>query len=110
MLPWVQTVMTAVVSVLASSGFWAFWSKKREDKSSRTKLLVGLAHDRIMQSGRFYLDRGWISYDEYENLHDYLYTPYKELGGNGSAERMMNNLQKLPHNPPDAKGENDAAT
>lgn len=99
MLPWVQTVITAVVSVLASSGFWAYWMKKHDDKSSTKRLLVGLAHDRILQSGRYYLERGWMSYDEYENLHDYLYTPYKELGGNGSAERMMERLKDLPHQP-----------
>lgn len=110
MLPWVQTVITAVVSVLASSGFWAFWSKKHGDASARTKLLVGLAHDRIMQSGRCYLDRKWISYDEYENLYDYLYRPYKELGGNGSAERMMEQLKDLPHNPPDEKGDSHASS
>lgn len=110
MLPWIQTVITAIISVLASSGFWAFWSKKHEDQSSRTKLLVGLAHDRIMQSGRYYLDRGWISIDEYENLYDYLYRPYKDLGGNGTAERIMGRLKDLPHNPLTEKGDNDAAT
>lgn len=109
MVPWLSTVLTAVISVLASSGFWTYWMKKHEDKSARTKLLVGLAHDRIIQSGRFYLDRGWISVDEYENLYDYLYRPYKELGGNGAAERVMSQLKNMPHSPPTEKGENDAS-
>lgn len=105
MLPWIQMLITAVITVLASSGFWAFWQQKHEDKSSHTKLLIGLAHDRIMQSGRYYLERGWMSLDEYENLYDYLYTPYKELGGNGTAERIIGRLKDLPHNSPSEKGE-----
>lgn len=94
---WLSVIVTALVSVLASSGFWAYWEKRHEDKSATTKLLIGLAHDRILQSGRYYMDRKWISADEYENLYDYLYLPYKELGGNGTAERIMGELKKLPH-------------
>lgn len=100
MPPWVQTIVTVLVSVAASSGFWAFLLKKTENQSARTRLLVGLAHDRILQSGGFYIDRGWISSDEYENIYQYLYAPYKELGGNGTAERIVNQLTKLPHSPP----------
>lgn len=100
MLPWVEIIITALVSVFASSGFWAYWSKKNVDKSCQTKLLRGLAHDRIIQSGRHYLERQWISDDEYENLYDYLYIPYKELGGNGSAQRVIELLKDLPRKPP----------
>lgn len=100
MLPWVEVVVTALVTVLASSGFWTYWSKKGMKNDAQTRLLIGLAHDRIMQSGRYYIDRKWISDDEYENLYDYLYKPYKELGGNGSAERVVNLLKDLPRHPP----------
>lgn len=96
MLPWVEVIITALVTVLASSGFWTYWSKRGTKNDARTRLLVGLAHDRIIQGGRFYIDRKWISDDEYENLYDYLYKPYKELGGNGSAERVMDILKNLP--------------
>lgn len=110
MLPWIQTVVTAIVSVLASSGFWAYWQRRHEDNSARTKLLVGLAHDRIMQSGTFYMNRGWISNGEYEDLVDYLYKPYSELGGNGSAQRIVDHLAGLPHQPPVKKGEDEDAS
>ena len=33
---------------------------------------------------------------EYDNLYNYLYKPYKSLGGNGSAERIMEEVKKLP--------------
>ena len=34
--------------------------------------------------------------DEYENLVDYLYKPYEEMGGNGSAKRIVDEIKKLP--------------
>lgn len=100
---WVQVIVTAAVSVLASSGFWTYWSKRHDNKDATTRLLIGLAHDRILQSGRYYLDRKYMTSDEYENLYDYLYKPYKELGGNGTAERIMEELKKLPHSKEDVK-------
>ena len=67
-------------------------------------MLIGLAHDRILYLGMSYLERGdWITGDEYENLHDYLYTPYAKLGGNGSARRVMlevDNKLKIVSHPP----------
>lgn len=100
MLPWVEVIITALVTVLASSGFWTYWTKRNTKNDARTKLLIGIAHDRILQGGKFYINRGWISDDEYENLYDYLYKPYKELGGNGTAERIMDDLKDLPRKEP----------
>ena len=39
--------------------------------------------------------------DEYDNLKNYLYEPYKKLGGNGTAERVMDEVDKLPIKPND---------
>lgn len=96
MEPWLQMVVTIVCSVMASSGFWAYVQAKREKKDNKTKLLIGLAHDRIMSLGMDYIKRGYITRDEYENLHDYLYIPYQAEGGNGSAKRVMTEVEKLP--------------
>ena len=68
---WLQSVLTVLGSVLASSGLWAFLTKKAERKDTKTDMLIGLAHDRIMSLGMFYIERGWITADEYENLRDY---------------------------------------
>lgn len=88
--PALQMVMTIVTSVIASSGFWAFLQKHFDKNNSTNKLLLGLAHDKIMYLGGQYISRGdWITIDEYENLHDYLYEPYREMGGNGAAKKMM---------------------
>jgi len=96
MEPWLQMVVTIVCAVVASSGFWAFIQKKNENKDLRTKMLVGLAHDRIIFLGMSYIERGYITQDEYENLYEYLYKPYEKMGGNGSAKRIMTEVNKLP--------------
>lgn len=101
--PWLQTVVTILCSVLASSGFWAFLQKRAEQKAAESKqttvetqMLIGLAHDRIMYLGMSYIERGYITSDEYENLYEYLYRPYEKMGGNGSAKRVMTEVNKLP--------------
>lgn len=93
---WGHVFFTILASIAASSGFWAFLQKRFDSKDVRVKMLVGLAHDRIIFLGLQYIERGYITHDEYENLYDYLYTPYKQMGGNGSAEKIMNEVQKLP--------------
>lgn len=93
---WPQIILTVLSSVLASSGLWAYITKRLEKKDVKTEMLVGLAHDRILFLGMHYVDRGFITQDEYENLHDYLYVPYEKLGGNGLAKRVMTEVDKLP--------------
>lgn len=96
MEPWQETIVTIFVSVLASSGLWAVVSKLLDRKDVKSRVLIGLGHDRIIYLGLKYIERGYITRDEYENLNDYLYKPYKDLGGNGSAERIMQEVNKLP--------------
>ena len=98
-----EIIITIVASVLASSGLWGllevFVQKRLENKDAKSEMLLGLGHDRILYLGMKYIERGWITHDEYENLVDYLYKPYKKLGGNGSADRVVNELNKLPMKP-----------
>lgn len=90
-----QILVTIILSVFSSSGLWAFIQSRRDKKDARNELLVGLAHDRIISLGMNYIERGEITRDEYENLHDYLYVPYQKMGGNGSAARVMAEVEKL---------------
>lgn len=88
-------VITSIVSILASSGFWAFVQNRSDKNNAQTKLLVGIAHDRIIWLGKSYIDRNYVTNDELENLHDYLYLPYKALKGNGTCDVIMERVKKL---------------
>lgn len=98
-MDWKQTLLTVLLTLLGSAGFWGYLETRRDRKDANTKLLVGIAHDRIVYLGMKYVERGSITRDEYENLNDYLYEPYAAAGGNGSAKRVMEEVKKLPlHN------------
>lgn len=99
MTDFIQMLVTVLCSVIASSGFWAYLMNRRDKKDLKNDMLVGLAHDRIIELGLIYIERGYVTKDEYENLHDYLFVPYEKLGGNGSAKKVMVEVDKLPiHN------------
>ena len=91
-----ELIITIFASVMASSGFWLFISKKTETSDCNKRLLLGLAHDRITFLSNKYIERGEITQDEYENLYQFLYKPYSDIGGNGTAKRLMNEVDKLP--------------
>ena len=96
---WVQVITSVLIALISSTGLWSFIANYRNKHDAKTKLLVGLAHDRIVYLGMKYIERGYITRDEYENLNDYLYVPYSTAGGNGSAKRVMEEVKRLPlHN------------
>ncbi len=93
---WENIGVPLIVAMLTSSGLWALVSKRADKNNAERKMLVGLAHDRIIHLGMAYIERGYVTQDEYENLQVYLYEPYEKMGGNGSARRVMEEVRKLP--------------
>lgn len=98
-----QPIVTIVCAVFASSGLWAYLTarhdrkaKKDEKNDARNAMIMGLGHDRIISLCEKYIERGYVSSDEYENLYEWLYKPYQELGGNGTAKRLMAIVDNLP--------------
>jgi hypothetical protein len=86
--------------MFASTGFWAFltyfFQRKHTKDNAESQMLKGLGHDRICYLGSKHIESGFITKDDYENLHDYLYLPYKKLGGNGTADKVMKEVDHLP--------------
>ena len=93
---WVNLVVTAQVSIMASSGFWAYIQSRSAKSTATQRMIKGLGYDRIVSLSMQYIERGSITKDEYENLHDYLYVPYREMGGDGMAEKLMREVGRLP--------------
>ena len=93
---WLHTLLTVLTTVIASSGFWTYMMRRCDRNNIQARMLVGLAHDRIVYLGLSYIERGWITHDEYENLNDYLFKPYTDIGGNGTAAKVMGDVAKLP--------------
>lgn len=94
-------VLIALFSTLggflaASSGWWTYLRNKNSQTDASTRLLMGLAHDKIIHLGTKYVERGWVTNDEYDEFRKYLYDPYAELGGNGTTERITHAVERLP--------------
>lgn len=69
---------------------------EREKLNAMGNMLLGLGHEKILASCAKFVERGYITAEEYDDLDKYLYQPYRALGGNGSAERAMETVKALP--------------
>lgn len=101
-----EFILPLLLVVIASGGMWSYLERRAERRAKRqsaqelnspqTRLLLGLAHDRIIFLGMQYIGRGWITKDEYEDFDKYLWEPYSEFGGNGLAEKVHEEVRSLP--------------
>ena len=90
-----QVILTIITALLASSGLWAFLGSRLEKNSAERELIVGIGHIELVFFGMQFLERGWITRDEYETMQE-LYKPYVKLGGNGSGTKIMKEIENLP--------------
>lgn len=93
---WAALVFTGVYTVAASAGFWKFFSQRQKEKNAEVLLLLGISRELFHTIGAAYLERGWVYREEYESLVTHIYAPYKVLGGNGTADRIMEEIGELP--------------
>lgn len=89
-----ELIVTVIVSVLASSGFWQFIMLKTQKKSTQTKAILALLHNEIYKEAEKAIESGSISTDDFDNL-TMLYTPYKELGGNSTGDILYSKCKDL---------------
>lgn len=96
-----ELILSLIGAVFASTGFWSLISyhiqKRDRSKDALTRLMLGLAHDRIIEQAVRFEKQGYITEDQYSDFKKYLYDPYIELGGDGSAERVYEDkVKKMP--------------
>lgn len=100
----IELLVVALATFIASSGgFWMYLRARSEQRykeaNATTRLLMGIARDRILSLGFTYVNRGWLTHDEYQNLKKYLVEPYIDLGGNGTVRRLVRAIENLPLRP-----------
>ncbi len=92
--------LTIVITVIGCTGFWTFLNNVLQNRNATRKAerqaLLGLLHEELVRSCEAYIARGSITRDEYEDLRRYIYEPYAALGGNGTGEKLMGEVNKLP--------------
>ena len=92
---YIEIIVAVVIAVLGSNGLWAWINSKGTAKSARDRMLLGLGHAEIFRQCEKYLYRDGITKEELEDLQKYLFKPYSELGGNGTASAMVEQCKKL---------------
>lgn len=101
-----QMFVTALAAFMAASGgFWVYLRHRVAEKDAHTILLLSLSHYRIVDLGMEHINKGYVSKEEYDDLLRHFYEPYLSLGGNGSVERIMKLVQRLPLGPIEADRE-----
>lgn len=85
----------AVTALLGGSGIWAWAKTKAEHNNNAAKLLLSVSRNQLITLGRAYIERGYITMDEYEE-YEAEYQIYSDLGGNGLARRVFEQVDDLP--------------
>ena len=95
-----------LVAIFASTGFWTVLNtlltnhiNKTKTKDKTADLLkeadIAILHDRIYLLCKKALKDGEISIEDYHNI-ECLTKPYFDLGGNGTAHKLWEDVQGLP--------------
>lgn len=92
-----------LTTLLGSSGVWMWAKSKSDSNDSKHELLLGVSKNQLIALGRTYLDRGYITMDEYEE-YEREYNLYSALGGNGLARRVFKQVDNLPIMPNNIDG------
>ena len=113
-----QFLVSITATVFASSGFFQllmliYQSGEKEKERKRLeetqkklidvkdfnalcRCVTGIAMFRIAREAKRYIDKGYVTSEEYHTLKHNLYEPYVALGGNGLATKFMEEVEELP--------------
>lgn len=86
---WIEFILGLIVT-----GLSYLWKKIKEYEVLK-KGLVAILHDRLIQSGMFFLNKEEISVLEFDNFKS-MYEAYHELGGNGTGTEIYERISELP--------------
>lgn len=92
-----------LTTILSGPGIWAWAKTKTDHNNNASKLLLSVSRNQLISLGRIYIERGYITMDEYEE-YESEYQIYSALGGNGLARRVFEQVDDLPMVPNDIDG------
>lgn len=92
-----------ITTLLGGSGIWAWAKTKADHNNNADNLLLSVSRNQLVTLGRAYIERGYITMDEYDE-YESEYQIYSALGGNGLARRVFKQVDELPIMPNDIDG------
>lgn len=94
-----------ISAFFGAPGLWAFIKSKTDRNNTEQDMLLAVSKNQLISLGRTYLDRGYITMDEYEEF-EREYKLYSSMGGNGLARRVFKQVDDLPIMPNNIDGRN----
>lgn len=99
-MDYMTSIVVPIIVALLGSSLWAglidYLKQKNNKLTNEQRMLLGLGHSILYDRLELYIERGYITVEQLEDL-EYLYDPYKKMGGNGTCERLYEEVCKLPH-------------
>ena len=97
---WVAWLLAAISGALAAAYHRLAGRLKKEQVKTQAinAGVLALLHDRLYQACTFNLKRKYCTLEDRDNL-EYMFRPYKALGGNETGEDLYNRCLALPYEP-----------
>lgn len=93
---WLQALFGLATSILGAA--YASLKKKYKEQKKESKAVkdgvVAMLHDRIIQSGMYFINKGEINITEFHNI-EMMYQAYHNLGGNGTGTEIYERVKDL---------------
>ena len=89
---WVEVFLGMIVTGL--SFCYKHLQKKVKEHELLKEGLIAILHDRLIQSGMFFLDKGEITLLEFDNFKS-MYEAYHKLGGNSTGTEIYERVSEL---------------
>lgn len=90
-------ISSGALSTLISALF-SLWQNRRKKADGVRDGVRMILYDRVKFLGKKYIERGYVTTEELEDIttmHDIYHDP-EGLNGNGFLDALMNNVSKLP--------------
>ncbi|MDL2273970.1 hypothetical protein LJC34_05470 [Oscillospiraceae bacterium OttesenSCG-928-G22] len=94
-----EAVIVSLISSGAAAALVSFLNniimRRLDRRDSLRAGMMTILFDRIRYLGNAYLEDGAVDFDDRRNLHK-MHEVYKQLGGNGDLNVLMDEVNKLP--------------
>lgn len=89
---WLEAVFGIIITGLTFG--YNRLKKKFKEHDDLKEGLVAILHDRLFQSGMYFINKGEISVSELDNIEG-MYNAYHKLGGNGTGTEIYERVKDL---------------
>lgn len=92
----IAALSSSALAAVISGVFTLLSARQKKDNGIEAGVRI-LLYERIKYLGNHFVERGYVTRDEYEDLIKMHEVYHTALGGNGYLDNLMLEVNKLPH-------------